>query len=80
MRRAEWGAALADGLGGEATKVAVFVAPGSSESEAGRGERRAQPLVLVPAQLDQEPSVGSEQTGGRNHDPAQHIETVAAPI
>jgi hypothetical protein len=42
---------LASRLSGDATEVTLFVEPGCTCREAGRSERWAQRLVLVPAQL-----------------------------
>lgn len=73
-------AVLASRLSGDTTEVTVFVEPGCTRREAGRSERWAQRLVLVPAQLGQEPAPGPKETGGASNDPANQIETVVTAV
>jgi hypothetical protein len=73
-------AVLASRLSGDATEFTVFVEPGCTCRESGRGERWAQRLVLVTAQLGQEPTSGPQETGGARNDPANQIETVVTAV
>jgi hypothetical protein len=43
-------------------------------------ERRTKQLVLISAQLDQQPPAGPEQASGRRHDPTYDVQAVTAAV